>query len=109
MAGYLTPEECIRQQLTQAARLGAELHFHEIVESIEADQAEKPVRVRTGKALYEAARLIISCGAWTQGMLADLELPLTVTRQVMFWFDPIGGVDPFVPGRFPVFNVCPGA
>jgi sarcosine oxidase len=102
-AGYLLPEECIRQQLSQAARYGADLHFEEPIESWTAHERGEGVTVTTGKRTYQAQQLIISSGAWAPQLLADLELPLVVTRQVMFWLDPIGGIEPFLPDRFPVY------
>jgi sarcosine oxidase len=102
-AGYLLPEECIRQQLGQAARYGADFHFEEPVESWKANIGGEGVEVTTGKGTYQAQHLIISCGAWEPQLLAEWELPLVVTRQVMFWFDPIGGIEPFLPDRFPIY------
>jgi sarcosine oxidase len=102
-AGYLAPEESIRQQLAQAAQHGADLHFEEPIISWTANGANDRVKVTTTKATYEAERLVICAGPWAPGLLAGLNLPLEVTRQVMFWFNPIGGVEPFLPERFPVF------
>ena len=34
---------------------------------------------------------------------ADLDLPLEVIRQVMFWYEPKNGLEPFLPERFPIF------
>lgn len=102
-AGYLFPEEAICQMLKRAARLGADLHFEEPVEAWSADDLSGCVQVKTAKATYNADRLIICSGAWSPEVLSVLELPLTVTRQVMFWFDPIGGVDPFLPQHFPIY------
>lgn len=101
-AGFLRPEECVRQHLREAARNGAELHFEEPIESWTAD-ANGPVRVKTANRTYEAERLVICSGAWAPQLLADLGMPLVVTRQVMFWFDPLGGIDPFLPERFPIY------
>jgi sarcosine oxidase len=36
---------------------------------------------------YSGDRLVISAGAYGPALLADLELPLTVERQVHFWFE----------------------
>ena len=30
-------------------------------------------------------------------------MSLVVERQVLYWFDPVGGIGPFLPDRFPVF------
>ncbi len=100
-AGFVRPEETVRAHLDRAAALGADLRFEEPVLSWEA--TDGGVRVETPTASYEAERLVISPGAWAPRLLADLGLPLEVTRQVMFWFEPAGGLDLFVPERFPIF------
>jgi sarcosine oxidase len=61
------------------------------------------VRVRTAVATYGAERLVVCPGAWAPQLLADLDLPLTVERQVQYWFQPDGGVGAFAPDRQPVF------
>jgi sarcosine oxidase len=100
-AGFVRPEETVRAHLDRAAALGADLRFEEPVISWEA--TDGGVRVETPADSYEAERLVISPGAWAPRLLADLGLPLEVTRQVMFWFEPAGGLDLFVPERFPIF------
>jgi sarcosine oxidase len=102
-AGYLVPEESIRQHLKEAARLGAGLHFEEPIESWKADPRSRRVVVKTSKASYEAAQLVISGGPWAPELLSALGLPLVVTRQVMFWLDPIGGGQAFRSDRFPIY------
>jgi sarcosine oxidase len=42
-------------------------------------------------------------------VLADLDLPLTVERQVLYWFQPDGGVGPFTPDRQPIWIHGDGA
>jgi sarcosine oxidase len=42
---------------------------------------------------------VLSPGAWAPQLLTDLGLPLEVTRQVMFWFEP----KLFSPEQFPIF------
>jgi sarcosine oxidase len=100
-AGFVRPEESVRAHLDRAAALGADLRFEEPVVSWKA--TDGGVRVETPAASYEAERLVISPGAWAPRLLADLGLPLEVTRQVMFWFEPVSGLDLFVPERFPIF------
>ena len=99
-AGFLFPEECVRAQLRVAARRGAELHFNEKVVNWRAHANR--VEVMTDRAVYEAERMVIGAGPWANEMLARL-FPLRVTRQVMTWIRPTGGVEPFLPSRFPVF------
>jgi sarcosine oxidase len=100
-AGYLRCEECVRAHLDQAAALGATLQFEENVTAWEPTQGG--VRVRTSRGNYEAERLVITPGPWAPQVLAELNLPLVVDRQVLYWFDPIGGIEAFLPDRFPIY------
>ncbi|HEY1986883.1 MAG TPA: N-methyl-L-tryptophan oxidase [Terracidiphilus sp.] len=99
-AGYLFPEECIRAQVKLAARNGAELHFEENVLNWNSDR-DRAV-VTTERGVYEAEHLVIAAGAWAPNALHGI-FPLRVTRQVMHWIRPAGGIGPFLPGVFPVF------
>ena len=100
-AGFLDPEGCITAHLDRAAQLGAELHFDEVVAGWKV--TTDGVRVTTAAGTYEAAAAVISPGAWGAQVLRDLRLPLVVERQVMYWFDPVGGTAPFEVGRLPVY------
>jgi sarcosine oxidase len=101
-AGFVRPERAIRACLQQAARHGAALHFNEPVSKWDVTAAGT-VRVTTDRGVYEAATLILTPGAWAPEMFFDLELPLVVQRHVMAWFDPVGGIGSFVPGKFPIY------
>jgi sarcosine oxidase len=100
-AGFVRPEETVKAHLDRASSSGADLRFGEPVLSWEA--SGDGVRVETPKSSYEAGRLVISPGAWAPQLLADLDLPLEVIRQVMFWYEPKNGLEPFLPERFPIF------
>jgi sarcosine oxidase len=100
-AGFVRPEETVRAHLDLAASLGAELRFEEPILSWEASGEGVLVETRAGS--YEAERLVISPGAWAPQLLADLGIPLEVERQVMYWFEPTSGREPFLPDRFPIF------
>jgi sarcosine oxidase len=100
-AGFVRPEETVKAHLDRADSLGADLRFGEPVLSWEA--SESGVRVETPTRSYEAERLVISPGAWSPQLLGDLDLPLEVIRQVMFWYEPTNGLEPFLPERFPIF------
>jgi sarcosine oxidase len=102
-AGFLRPEECIRRHLEMAARRGAELRFEEPMQSWRADPSGEGVEVQTGQGTYRGRHLILSGGPWMPKILASLGLPLSVHRRVMFWFDPIGDIGPFLPEQFPVY------
>jgi sarcosine oxidase len=100
-AGFVRPEETVKAHLDRAAFLGADLRFEEPMLFWEA--SESGVRVETPDSSYEAERLVISPGAWAPQLLADMDLPLEVTRQVMYWFEPTSSPELFLPERFPIF------
>jgi sarcosine oxidase len=100
-AGIVRPEAAVKAHLDRATAMGADLRFGE--EILTWEPTASGVRVETASGAYEAERLVVSAGAWAPKLLADLGLPLEVTRQILFWFDPIGGVEPFLPDRFPVY------
>jgi sarcosine oxidase len=100
-AGYLRPQACVDAHLALAARHGAELRFEEPALSWEADG--EGVRVRTAGGSYTAESLVITAGAWTRGLLRDVDLPLAVERQVVFWFDPPAADDRYEPERCPIY------
>ena len=101
-AGFVRPEATVAAHLGLAGQRGAELHFDEPVLSWTAS-AGGGVQVSTAAGSYDADRLVICPGAWAPELLAQLELPLTVERQVMYWFQPLRGVLPYLPARQPVY------
>jgi sarcosine oxidase len=98
-AGFVRPEEAVRAQLNLAAKSSTTLHFEEPVTRWEANRSG--VRVTTSRGTYEAGQLVICAGPWLGKVAADLALPLQVERQVQFWFEPAGGIEPFLPEQFP--------
>lgn len=100
VAGIVRPEKGVQAHLSMAEAHGAELHYHEPVLHWEAN--DRGVRVTTEQGTYTAERLVIAPGAWASHLF-QYELPLTVTRQVLYWFEPAEGISPFLPDRFPVY------
>lgn len=100
-AGYLLVEDCVRAHVDRAVSLGAEIHAEEPVREWKA--VGGGVAVTTDKATYHAAKLVVTAGAWATKLLADLGVPLTVMRQVLFWFDVSAKPGAFGRGNFPVF------
>ena len=99
-AGYLIPENCVRAHLEMAARARADLRFDEKVLKWSADG--NGVEVVTGRGTYRAGHLVITAGPWANEAMGGV-FPLRVTRQVMVWIEPRGGVEDFLPGRFPIY------
>jgi sarcosine oxidase len=102
-AGILDPELAVQTYLELAAKWGADLRFDASVLGWEPQDAG--VVVRTASEAYVARQLLLSAGAWINSLLPGLNLPLTVERQVMFWFEPWSQPDLFQPGRCPIF-IC---
>ncbi len=100
-AGILDPEQCIGAALSVARAHGAEMHDNEVVTHF--DEGLHGVTVTTSHGQYRARSLVISVGAWTTDLLADLQLPLTVQRNVQFWFEPLRRAEQFAAAVFPIF------
>ncbi|MFF2851177.1 N-methyl-L-tryptophan oxidase [Streptomyces sp. NPDC058001] len=100
-AGLLRPENTVAAHLQLATRQGADLHFQEPV--THWTPYRDGVRVHTPDDTYTAGQLVICPGAWAPRLLADLGVPFTIERQVMYWFQPTGGTAPFVPERHPIY------
>ncbi len=83
-AGMLFPEKCIHANLEQANKNGAMILLNETVQSIK--QQNSYIEIETNKGIYQTEKLIVSAGAWLTQLMPELKLPLTVERQVMYWF-----------------------
>ena len=100
-AGYLDPEACNKAHLDAARATGAETRFDEPV--LEWNPDGEGVRIRTGAGTYTAHRLVLAAGAWNTGLARDLQLPLTVERQTVFWLEPSGSPYTYEAERFPIY------
>lgn len=85
-AGYLLVEQAVIAQAAEAELQGAKLHLGESVLAWRA--RGDAVEVRTDRGLYSAGRLIVSAGAWSAPLFADLKIALRVLRKAVFWFEP---------------------
>jgi sarcosine oxidase len=85
-AGFLIPERVVASFAEQALRHGAELHSFEPVVDWSSDS--NGVIVRTARATYQADRLVFCGGAWSERLLGEIGVKLTVTRQVLGWVWP---------------------
>ncbi|WP_193048665.1 N-methyl-L-tryptophan oxidase [Mycolicibacterium baixiangningiae] len=93
-AGFARPEMTVQAHLDLAEHAGATLRFGEEVTGWTA--TDGGVRVTTATGTYTAGQLVVCPGAWAPKLLAEFGIPITVERQVLYWLDPVGGVDPFV-------------
>ncbi|HET9223459.1 MAG TPA: N-methyl-L-tryptophan oxidase [Roseiflexaceae bacterium] len=103
LGGVLYPEAVIHAHLRLAEAHGAALRFEEPALAWEAAPSGDRVRVATERDSYEAARLVIAAGAWAPELLSESGLPLTVQRNVLYWFEPTSDRDAFMPERCPIY------
>jgi sarcosine oxidase len=101
VAGFVRPEETVSTHLSLAAQRGAELRFEEPVLSWSASSSGVVVTTAVGK--YSADRLVLCPGSWAPSLLEDLGVPMVVERQVQYWFQPAGGVEPYAMDRQPIW------
>jgi sarcosine oxidase len=99
-AGYLDPEACNRGHLAAARDAGADAHFNQPVLEWTADG--ESVRVKTAAGSYVADKLVLAGGGWTRSLVRELELPLVVERQTMFWLEPKDGAS-YDSAHFPIY------
>ena len=101
LAGILFPDKCIDAHLTLAERAGAEFRFDERVTGWKSDGGG--LTVETDRGAYRAEKLVVAAGAWLPKLAPELNLPLTVERNVLFWFEPLDSPEIFAPDRLPVW------
>jgi sarcosine oxidase len=99
-AGICYPERNVRAQTAAAARLGADVYPHTMVNNIEADR--DGIIVRTSTVGWRASQVVVAAGAWLGTLVPGL--PLAPRRTPQYWFrpkDPLS--EEFTLARFPAF------
>jgi sarcosine oxidase len=99
-AGFLDPEACIAAALEVAEAAGATARWREPVRAWRAGTGG--VRVETEQGTYAAQRLVLTAGAWSPELLADLALPLVVWRVYNLFLEPLDA-SPTSPAELPCF------
>ncbi len=101
-AGFVRPEACIAAQLALARQHGADIYPG--VKVLALEQRGSGVAVRTETATWHAEQVILTVGPWLPELLSrEHGRVFSITRQVLYWFAPKASIEPFLPGRFPVF------
>jgi sarcosine oxidase len=101
LAGLLFASHCIRAHLKLAQRHGADLRFEERVTGWSGSGSG--LTVTTDRGTYTADRIVVAAGAWLPKLAPELALPLTVERNVVFWFKPTTSAEVFGADRLPVW------
>ena len=101
-AGYLRPEACIGAQLSLAKTLGAGIALDETILGFEPEPGG--IVVHTSRGSHRARNVVLTLGPWLPAFLPPaLARHFSVTRQVLFWFEPRVPAACFQPPQFPVF------
>lgn len=99
-AGFVASERAIVAHAALAMAEGADIRAREPILGWDITGAGT-VLVRTTKATYEAARLVLATGAWIADHAPQLAGKAVPERQTFGWFRPLAP-DHFRLGRFPV-------
>ncbi len=99
--GFLHATECVSTHLKLAEQHGATLRQTTRVTNIDK-QADIPT-VRTENSQFHGRKVVVTAGAWASTLLAELNLPLTVTKQQVCYYQP-ADAERFQPEQFPVFT-----
>jgi sarcosine oxidase len=99
-SGFLLTVPALRVMADSARALGATVL--ERTQAVAWGAESDGVWVDTPVDRYEAGALVVTAGAWSTRMLAELDLPIQILRKTLWWQEV---VDPrqFKPDRFPVF------
>ena len=99
--GFLRAAECVATHLRLAEQHGAVVREETRVTNIDW-QTDVPT-VRTENGQFQGRKVIVTAGAWAGILLSELDLPLTVTKQQVCYYQPTDS-ERFQPDRFPVFT-----
>jgi sarcosine oxidase len=100
-AAILRVEHCVAAMINQALKHGAEIRSNCPVQSWRKKSGGNFL-VDIGDETYESERLIVTCGAWSQSMLPELNLDLEILRKQQHWFQ-IDRVEQKLINDFPAF------
>jgi sarcosine oxidase len=100
-AGFLDPEQSVRACLELATRAGARVETG--VRVTGWSRSGGGIRLETSGGTLECGRVVLAAGPWLPDLLGHHSLPLTIERQVMFWFTPRQTPARFAARQCPVF------
>jgi sarcosine oxidase len=100
-AGFLRVEPGVQAHADRAVAHRATILTGQTVQSWSADAGG--VQVKTAGTTHTAAKLVITAGAWSARLLAQLRIPLVVKRKILYWY-PTEGQDFALSAGTPVFS-----
>ncbi|MFD2015555.1 FAD-dependent oxidoreductase [Vibrio olivae] len=104
-SGVLRCEECIQAYRDLAISHGATLLSHHKVTDIDIKQ--QGVVITANDQSFQADKVIVSVGAWSNDLLKmlQLDLPIRPIRKTFAWFDAPETL--YSEGHFPAFSLIP--
>lgn len=101
LAGYVKPELAIETAVIRGEELGGTVFTESPITAIEPD--EDGVTIRTADKQYRVNQVVVASGGWTKELLPQINLPVTLERQVLVWYE---AEDPkqFTADKFPIFS-----
>ena len=86
-AGWIDVNATLRSVLRSASRAGADLRLDAQVQGWSWSGSEFVLQTSVGT--FQAAKLVVTAGAWVDRVLADLVLRLKIVRKLLVWLDPL--------------------
>ena len=101
--GILHASYCLQTLKDAIRELGGMLLEHQQVTQIDRENTLKPIQLSlTSGYKLNADRLVLAIGPWIHHLLADLHLPIRLTRQYLLYFDNLP-ISTFGLSAFPAF------
>lgn len=100
-SGFLRATSCLLANARLAQSCGATIYENTPVRDISARGSQ--AIVSTDKDEWVFDRVIVTAGAWMGQLLAQLNLPLQVTRHQVLYLRPHSNAEYFEPQNFPVW------
>jgi monomeric sarcosine oxidase len=102
-AGILHASTCLQTLRDLVLDLGGEIYESCRVTQLTNDNQLRPVRLRLSSGTeISADRAVLATGSWVHRLLADLHLPVRITRQYLLYFAGLS-TSLFSAGTFPAF------
>ncbi|WP_336514223.1 N-methyl-L-tryptophan oxidase [Pollutibacter soli] len=85
-AGFVLPEETIRQYSKSAQEYGAVIRYREPV--VSWSEGNSGFEVKTNSQTFSCQKLVFTAGSWTSKLIRKYIPDLKVTEQLLTWFFP---------------------
>ncbi|GCE13488.1 FAD-dependent oxidoreductase [Tengunoibacter tsumagoiensis] len=102
-AGILHASSCLHTLKECVISLGGQVLEGHQVRFIDHDRSQGPIHLHLSSGeVFQADRIVIAAGPWVHRLLAELQLPVRVTRQYVLYFDNLPHFS-FSQPAFPAF------